>query len=71
MSVLLYTFFAHKSNLGSKISTKTKSQLALESQKNSKLNAPGRIFTLKKQKSKTYFPKKRPGRIIGKLRYPN
>ncbi len=32
-----------------------------EGKKNSsKLNAPGRIFALKKQKPKTYFPKIRP-----------
>ncbi len=36
----------------------------------SELNAHGRIFALKKQKSKTYFPVKRPGRFFfGKLRY--
>ncbi len=35
----------------------------------SELNAPGRIFGQNKQKPKTYFPKIRPWRIFGKLRY--
>ncbi len=33
------------------------------------LDAPGRFFEPKKQKSKTYFPIKRPGRFFEKLRY--